>query len=62
MRIAVYDHYWSTLGGGEQFAGGIAAALRADHEVELIGPERIDTDRFAERLGIDLDGLRRTTS
>jgi glycosyltransferase involved in cell wall biosynthesis len=57
MRIAVANLYWSTLGGGEQFAGGIAAALREHHDVDLIGPETIDTDRFEERLGIDLSGL-----
>ena len=57
MKIAVYDQYWSTLGGGEQFAGGIAAALRDDHDVTLVGPDAIDTTRFAERLGIDLAGL-----
>jgi glycosyltransferase involved in cell wall biosynthesis len=57
VRIAVYDQYWSTLGGGEQFAGGIAAALRDHHDVTLLGPEPIDTMRFAERLGIDLDGV-----
>ena len=47
MRIAVYDQYWSTLGGGEQFAGGIAAALADHHDVTLVGPEPIDTGRFA---------------
>jgi glycosyltransferase involved in cell wall biosynthesis len=57
VRIAVYDQYWSTLGGGEQFAGGIAAALADHHDVTLIGPEPVDTVRFAERLGIDLAGL-----
>ncbi len=57
MKIAVYDQYWSTLGGGEQFAGGIAAALRDHHDVTLVGPDAIDTTRFAERLGIDLSGL-----
>jgi glycosyltransferase involved in cell wall biosynthesis len=58
VRIAVYDQYWSTLGGGEQFAGGIAAALGGLHDVTLLGPEPIDTGRFRDRLGIDLDGLR----
>ena len=57
VRIAVYDQYWSTLGGGEQFAGGIAVALADHHDVTLVGPEPIDTARFAERLGIDLAGL-----
>ena len=57
MRIAVYDQYWSTLGGGEQFAAGIAAALADHHDVTLIGPEPIDAVRFAERLGVDLAAL-----
>lgn len=58
-RIAVYDHYWTTYGGGEQFAGGIAAALAERHEVDLLGPHPIDHVRFREQLGIDLSGLRR---
>jgi glycosyltransferase involved in cell wall biosynthesis len=57
VRVAVYDQYWSTLGGGEQFAGGIAVALRDHHDVTLIGPDAVDADRFRDRLGIDLDGL-----
>jgi glycosyltransferase involved in cell wall biosynthesis len=57
VRIAVSDLYWSTLGGGEQFAGGIAVALREHHAVDLIGPDAIDVVRFEERLGIDLRGL-----
>jgi glycosyltransferase involved in cell wall biosynthesis len=57
VRIAVYDQYWSTLGGGEQFAGGIAVAFRDHHDVTLIGPEPIDLGRFRDRLGIDLAGL-----
>jgi glycosyltransferase involved in cell wall biosynthesis len=57
VRIAVSNLYWSTLGGGEQFAGGIAVALREHHDVDLIGPDAIDLVRFEERLGIDLRGL-----
>jgi glycosyltransferase involved in cell wall biosynthesis len=57
MRVAVANLYWSTLGGGEQFAGGIAAALRQHHDVDLIGPDPIDLARFEERLGVDLRGL-----
>jgi glycosyltransferase involved in cell wall biosynthesis len=57
VRIAVYDRYWSTLGGGEQFAGGIAIGLARHHDVTLIGPERLDTGRANERLALDLSGL-----
>ena len=58
-RIAVYDHYWTTYGGGEQFAGGIAAALAERHDVDLLGPHAIDHVRFREQLGIDLSALTR---
>jgi glycosyltransferase involved in cell wall biosynthesis len=53
-RVAVYDLYWSTFGGGEQVAGTIAQALSSEHDVTLLGPEPIDTERTAERLGVDL--------
>ncbi len=53
-RIGVYDEYWSTLGGGEQFAGGIAAALTDRYDVDLIGPEKVDPAVFGTRLGLDL--------
>ncbi len=56
-RAAVYDRYWSTLGGGEQVAGAIAAALAERHDVELLGLEEIDHARFAERMRLDLSGL-----
>ena len=43
-RVAVYNLYWSTYGGGEQVAGAIAQALADDHEVVLLGPEPIDIE------------------
>ena len=59
MKVAVYDHYWTTYGGGEQFAGGIAAALVERHHVDLLGPHPIDVARFREQLGVDLSGCDR---
>jgi glycosyltransferase involved in cell wall biosynthesis len=53
-RIAVYDRYWRTLGGGEQFAGGIAEILAADHDVDVLGPEAPNLEALKERLGVDL--------
>jgi glycosyltransferase involved in cell wall biosynthesis len=53
-RIAVYDRYWRTLGGGEQFAGGIAEILARDHQVDVLGPEPPDLGALRERLGVDL--------
>ncbi|MDP2290885.1 MAG: glycosyltransferase family 4 protein [Actinomycetota bacterium] len=57
MKIGIYNLYWSTFGGGEQQAGGIADALSAEHEVELLGPVAIDLDHFRERLGLRLEGV-----
>ncbi|HRB04498.1 MAG TPA: glycosyltransferase family 4 protein [Ilumatobacteraceae bacterium] len=55
-RVAVYNLYWSTYGGGEQVAGAIAQAFMTDHEVVLLGPEPIDIDTTIARLGVDLTG------
>ena len=57
MKVAVYDRYWSTGGGGEKFAAGIAAALAADHDVRLLAHEAVDTGWLGERLHLDLSGV-----
>ncbi len=54
MKVAVYQRYWSTMGGGEQYAGGIAQVLAEDHDVDLLGPDAVDVDALNERLGLDL--------
>jgi len=54
VRAAVYNQHWSTLGGGEQLAGGIAAALARHHDVELLVNESFDAVVASERLGFDL--------
>jgi glycosyltransferase involved in cell wall biosynthesis len=55
-RVAVYDLYWSTLGGGEQVDGSIAQVLAGDYDVTLLGPTRPDIDASRRRLGVDLSG------
>lgn len=57
LRIAVYNRYWSTGGGGEKYAGGVAEVLAGDHDVTLIGHEPIDTPWLGERLNLNLDGV-----
>lgn len=59
MRVAVYDRYWPTGGGGEKFAGGIAAALAEGgaHEVELLAHGPVDVAWLGERLGLDLGAV-----
>ncbi len=54
VRVAVYDLYWSTYGGGEQVDGSIAEILGADHDVTLLGPSPVDVDTTRSRLGVDL--------
>lgn len=51
IRIGVYNRFWSTMGGGEQHAGANAACLVEDFDVELIGVEDFDRQRFASILG-----------
>ncbi len=55
MRAAVYDRFLSTMGGGEKYAGAIAAELatRAEH-VDLVGHGDVDKDELARHLGLDL--------
>ena len=53
-RIAVFNLYWSTYGGGEQVAGAIARTFADDHDVTLLGPEPIDIAATISRLGVDL--------
>lgn len=57
MRSAVYNQHWSTLGGGEQLAGGLAAALARHHDVDLLVNEPFDAVVASERLGFDLTGF-----
>jgi glycosyltransferase involved in cell wall biosynthesis len=57
MRVAVYDRYWATLGGGEKYAGRLAQALAPDHEVTLLAHGPLDLDRLGERLNLDLSGV-----
>jgi glycosyltransferase involved in cell wall biosynthesis len=57
MKIAVYDRYWPTAGGGEKFAAGIAAALAADHDVTVLAHEPLDLEWLGERLQLDLSGV-----
>lgn len=54
MRIAVYNLYWTTYGGGEQVAGAIAEVLAHEHQVDVLGPEPVDVARMEARLGVDL--------
>ncbi len=53
-RIAVFDAYWSTAGGGEAYAAGVADVLSRSNAVTLLAHEPVDTEWLGERLGADL--------
>ena len=54
LRVAVYDRFWSTAGGGETYAAGVADVLSRAHDVTLVGHEELDTTWLGERLRLDL--------
>jgi glycosyltransferase involved in cell wall biosynthesis len=57
MKVAVYNAHWSTLGGGEQLAAGVATALAGEHDVDLLVLEPFNAAAASERLGVNLTGL-----
>jgi len=54
MKIGIYNRYWNTCGGGENYTGSVAEDLSEDHEVELISIEPVDWARIESRLRLDL--------
>ena len=57
VKVAVYDRYWPTGGGGEKFAAGIAAALAGEHDVRLLAHAPVDREWLGERLDLDLGAV-----
>ena len=55
-KVAIYNLYWSTYGGGEQVSGAIAEILSKYCDVTLLGPEEPNIDATRARLGVDLGG------
>ncbi len=53
-RVAVYDAFWSTAGGGETYAAGVADVLSRSRDVTLVAHQPLDTGWLGERLGLDL--------
>ena len=56
--IAIFDAYWSTAGGGEKYAAGVAETLSAENDVVLLAHEPVDLDWLGERLALDLSNVR----
>ena len=53
-KVAIYNLYWATYGGGEQVSGAIAEALKTHCDVTLLGPEAPNVEATRARLGVDL--------
>ncbi|MDD5621543.1 MAG: glycosyltransferase [Actinomycetota bacterium] len=58
-RIAIYDRYLSTAGGGERYSCKIAEILseQKDFEVDLITDIFVDLKEVSTRLNLDLTGV-----
>jgi glycosyltransferase involved in cell wall biosynthesis len=56
LKVAIYNLYWATYGGGEQVSGAIAEALKTRCDVTLLGPEEPNVEATRARLGVDLSG------
>jgi hypothetical protein len=58
-KVAVYDRFWRSQGGGERHVGMVAQVLSEDGcSVDLIGHEPTDLDELGEHLGLDLSRCR----
>ena len=55
-KVAIYNLYWATYGGGEQVSGAIAETLSKYCDVTLLGPEEPSIEATRARLGVDLGG------
>ena len=53
-NIAIYNHHWATMGGGEVSAGILAETLSKNHHITLLGPTPPNTRLFKTRLNIDI--------
>jgi glycosyltransferase involved in cell wall biosynthesis len=60
LKVAVYNRYWRSLGGGEKYGGFVAQCLAEKHDVELLAHEPLDKRLIKERLDVDLSqvGIR----
>jgi glycosyltransferase involved in cell wall biosynthesis len=58
-KVAVYDRFWRSQGGGERHVGMIAQVLTEDGcEVDLLGHEPTDLEELGLHLGLDLSRCR----
>jgi glycosyltransferase involved in cell wall biosynthesis len=55
LKVAVYNRFLQSMGGGERHSSMLAQVLADDgHEVDLIGHADVGKDLLADHLGLDL--------
>lgn len=54
MKIAIYDRYWNTAGGGEKYTSQIAEVFSRFNEVILISVEDVDWSALEAKLSVNL--------
>lgn len=58
MKVAVYNRYWDSRGGGERYSAAMAETLvKLGHSVELLSPVGVDVGALARHLSLDLAGV-----
>jgi GT2 family glycosyltransferase/ubiquinone/menaquinone biosynthesis C-methylase UbiE/uncharacterized coiled-coil protein SlyX len=58
-RLAVYNSFWNSLGGGEHHAAAMAEALQAHGPVDLICENDFDVGRLEQQFKLDLSRCRK---
>ncbi len=58
-RIAVYNSFWKSLGGGEYHAAVIAEALQSLGAVELVSENDFSIEAVSQQFGLNLDRCRK---
>ena len=58
-RLAVYNSYWNTKGGGEYYASVIAEALQTLGPVDLVCEQDFSIEEIEQNFNIDLSGCRK---
>jgi len=58
MRIAIYNLYFQTIGGGERRSAALAEHLSRAHEVTIFAQEPLEIDTIKNLFGIDLSEVK----
>ena len=57
MRVAIYDAWLDTLGGGEKHILALAAVLARKHEVDFYSHSRIESEIIGRAVSSPLDNI-----